>query len=146
MPWPLVLEPAIRLANEGVELTRSQAYLHAILDLILRHTEEGRRIYGPGGLRLNVGERLVLDDLGGTLELLAKHGSLPLYRGQLGRKLVRHLRETGGVIGSDDLAAYRVVWRRPGGGRHRGPQPVSNTAPSSGGVLLRCGPSVPHAT
>src|SRR2546428_2197467 len=113
MPWPLVLEPAIRLANEGVELTRSQAYRHAILDLILRHTEEGRRIYGPGGLRLNVGEPLVLDDLGGTLELLAKHGSRPLYRRELGRKLVRHLRENGGVVSIAVHTDYQAVWRRP---------------------------------
>jgi gamma-glutamyltranspeptidase / glutathione hydrolase len=139
LPWPRLLEPAIRLAHEGVELTRSQAYLHAILDLILRHTEEGRRIYGPGGQRLTAGGRLVLDDLGGTLELLAKHGSRPLYRGELGRKLVRHLRETGGVIGSDDLAAYRVVWRRPVRARYRGHELVSNPPPSSGGVLIGYG-------
>src|SRR5204863_5983329 len=37
LPWRTVLEPAIELARRGVELTRPQAHLHAILDLILRH-------------------------------------------------------------------------------------------------------------
>ena len=33
-------------------MNRAQAYLHAILDLILRHTEEGREVYsGPDGER-----------------------------------------------------------------------------------------------
>src|SRR4051795_2967332 len=41
-PWPRFFEPALALARDGVELTRAQAYLHAILDLILRHTDEGR--------------------------------------------------------------------------------------------------------
>ena len=46
-PWAALLDPAIELARAGVELTRQQAYLHAMLDLILRHTAEGREIYGP---------------------------------------------------------------------------------------------------
>src|SRR5919201_583558 len=41
-PWPELVAPAIELAREGIELTRPQAYLHAILDVILRHTAEGR--------------------------------------------------------------------------------------------------------
>jgi hypothetical protein len=45
LPWAEVIAPAIELAREGVELSRPQAHLHAILDLILRHTAEGRRLY-----------------------------------------------------------------------------------------------------
>ena len=66
--------PAIELARRGVELTRAQALLHALLDSILRHTPEGRRIYSKDGARLVAGDRLVLDDLAGTLEVLATSG------------------------------------------------------------------------
>ena len=45
LPWAELLQPAIELARDGVELTRPQAHLHAILDLILRHAAEGRRLY-----------------------------------------------------------------------------------------------------
>ena len=38
-------QPAIELARDGVELTRAQAHMHAILDLILRSRDEGRRVY-----------------------------------------------------------------------------------------------------
>ena len=62
LPWALLFGPALELAREGVELTRPQAYLHAILDLILRHTPESRRIYGDEA-RLVAGDRLVMDDL-----------------------------------------------------------------------------------
>src|SRR2546423_774764 len=66
LPWRRLLEPAIAAAREGVELTRPQAYLHAILDLILRHTEPGREIYGPNGMRLVAGERVLMTDLAAT--------------------------------------------------------------------------------
>src|SRR2546430_1680581 len=45
LPWRELFAPAIELARGGVELTRPQAYLHAILDLILRHTPEACAVY-----------------------------------------------------------------------------------------------------
>src|SRR5947207_11854301 len=65
LPWRTLLEPAIELARGGFELTRAQAYLHAILDVILRHTDEGRCVYGKDGSRLVAGDRVVLSDLAG---------------------------------------------------------------------------------
>jgi gamma-glutamyltranspeptidase/glutathione hydrolase len=138
LSWQRLFEPALELAREGVELTRAQAYLHAILDLILRHTVEGRRIYGRRA-RLVAGDRLVLDDLGATLEELARKGAAAIYGGPLGRKLVSHQRATGGAITAADLAAYRVVRRRPVRAAFRGHEFVSNPPPSSGGVLIGYG-------
>jgi gamma-glutamyltranspeptidase/glutathione hydrolase len=53
LPWRVLLEPAIELAREGVVLTKPQAYLHAILDLILRHTGRGPRSTGRTGNALS---------------------------------------------------------------------------------------------
>jgi gamma-glutamyltranspeptidase / glutathione hydrolase len=138
LPWRRLFEPALELARTGVELTRQQAYLHAILDLILRHTDEGRRIYGPRK-RLGPGDRLVLDDLGTTLEELARKGAGAIYGGSLGKEIVRYLRAEGGAVTNADLAAYRVVRRRPVRVRFRGNEFVSNSPPSSGGVLIGYG-------
>src|SRR5439155_4575452 len=98
VPWRRLLEPAIELARGGLELTATQAYLHAILDLILRHTDESRAVYELGGARLTRGDRLVMTDLAGTLELLAERGMDELYRGDLARAVVRHAGEHGGAI------------------------------------------------
>jgi gamma-glutamyltranspeptidase/glutathione hydrolase len=134
-PWAVLMQPAIDLARHGLELTRAQAYLHAILDLILRHTEEGRRVYGEES-RLVAGDRLVLEDLAATMELLADRGAGELYHGELGRALVASLREHGGLITERDLAEYRVVRRRPVLAAYRGHEFESNPPPSSGGVLI----------
>src|SRR5438105_8493881 len=73
LPWRTLLEPAIEAALAGIELTRPQAYLHAILDLILRHTHEGRRVYGVGGARVGPGDQLRLPALAGDHTQLAAH-------------------------------------------------------------------------
>ncbi|MEA2494225.1 MAG: gamma-glutamyltranspeptidase / glutathione hydrolase, partial [Thermoleophilaceae bacterium] len=52
LPWRDLFGPAIALARNGVELNKGQAYLHAILDLILRHTPESRAVYEHDGERL----------------------------------------------------------------------------------------------
>ncbi|HKP17083.1 MAG TPA: gamma-glutamyltransferase [Gaiellaceae bacterium] len=132
LPWRSLLEPAIGLAHDGFELTRQQAYLHLILDVILRHTAEGRRVYR----KRKAGERLRLPDLGTTLERIARRGAGDLYRGELARAVVAHLRETGGGVSAADLRAYRVVRRRPLAVRFRGHEVLSNPPPSSGGVLI----------
>jgi gamma-glutamyltranspeptidase/glutathione hydrolase len=141
LPWRPLLEPAIALAREGVELNPQQAYLHAILDLILRHGPEGRAIYGKAG-RITVGERVVMRDLASTLEELAEEGARALYQGDLGRELVRYLAGEGGLITRADLDAYRVIWRRPIRVFYEGREFVSNPPPSSGGILIGYGLSL----
>jgi gamma-glutamyltranspeptidase/glutathione hydrolase len=139
VPWAKLFEPAIELARAGLELTRQQAYLHAILDIILRHTEEGRAIYGPEGKRLAAGDRLVMGDLAQTLELLAAGGAQVFYAGSLGHAVSDHVRAYGGTLTREDLVGYRPVWRRPISAEFVGHHVVSNPPPSSGGVLIAYG-------
>jgi gamma-glutamyltranspeptidase/glutathione hydrolase len=134
-PWADLVAPAIELARAGFELTRPQAYLHAILDVILRHTPEGRAIYGEEA-RLVAGDRLVMPDLARTLELIAEEGAATMYGGELGRALVAHVQEHGGVITERDLAEYRVIRRHPVTASYRGHEFCSNPPPSSGGILI----------
>jgi gamma-glutamyltranspeptidase/glutathione hydrolase len=136
VPWRSLLEPAIELARNGVEVTREQAYLHAILDIILRHTEDARAIYGPDGDRLVAGDRLVMRDFAGTLEVLAEEGGRAFYTGSLARRVTDHVRSAGGTLTAVDLASYRPIWRRPIGVDFVDHQVFSNPPPSSSGVLI----------
>jgi gamma-glutamyltranspeptidase / glutathione hydrolase len=139
LPWRVLLEPAIELARTGVVLSRPQAYLHELLDLILRHTDEGRTIYGRNGNRLVAGDRLVMADLAGTLERLAEKGAADFYRGELARVVSRFVRERGGEITLRDLADYRVIRRRPVQVAFLGHDFASNPPPSTGGILIGLG-------
>jgi gamma-glutamyltranspeptidase / glutathione hydrolase len=140
LPWRVLLAPAVELARGGVELTRPQAHLHAILDLILRHTAEGRRLYsGSEGSRLVAGDLLRLPDLGNTLERIAAEGAAALYEGELAGAIVQTVAGGGGNLTREDLADYRVKWRRPLRVRYGGNEVVSNPPPSSGGILILYG-------
>jgi gamma-glutamyltranspeptidase / glutathione hydrolase len=139
VPWATLLAPAIELAGSGIDLTKEQAYLHAILDIILRHTEEARVIYGPEGERLVAGDRLVMGDLAETLELLAREGAAALSTGRLAHAVSDHVRSRGGTLTREDLAAYRPIWRRPISVDFLQHRVVSNPPPSAGGVLIAYG-------
>lgn len=138
LPWAGLVAPAARLAREGVVLTPAQAYLHRILDGLLRHSPEGDAMYGPGRAAA-AGERFALPDLAGTLERIAAEGAAVLYRGELGERIVAHVRAGGGGLSLDDLAAYRVVHRRPLTAEFRGHELRTNPPPSSGGLLVALG-------
>jgi len=135
-PWRELIAPAAELARRGFELTRPQAYLHAILDLILRHDEPGRAVYGPNGERLVAGDVVRMPDLAGTLDQLAEEGAGAIYGGELGRRIADYLTGEGGSVTRADLADYRVVSRRPIRVGFDSHEFVSNPPPSSGGVLI----------
>ncbi|MFL6038164.1 MAG: gamma-glutamyltransferase family protein [Gaiellaceae bacterium] len=139
LSWHDLFQPAIELARNGVELNDGQAYLHRILDLILRHTPEARAVYEHDGGALQAGDTLVQHDLAATLELLAEKGAADLYTGELGSAIVEHLRASGGTFTQRDLEEYRVIRRRPVRASFCGEEFFSNPPPSRGGVLIAYG-------
>jgi gamma-glutamyltranspeptidase/glutathione hydrolase len=135
VPWSALLQPAIKLAREGVELTAAQGLFHLVLDAVLRHRPEGKKVWGKAG-PLRPGERLVMPDLAETLTLLASEGAEAFYRGELARAIVETCAAGGGKLTERDLAEYRVIRRRPVRAAYRDHELVSNPPPSSGGVLI----------
>jgi gamma-glutamyltranspeptidase/glutathione hydrolase len=140
LPWPELLAPAVELARGGIELTRQQAHIHGLLDPIIRFSAEGRRVYSaPSGARLVAGDTLRLTDLADTFEAIARRGAAAIYRGERARAIVATVRDGGGDLTLADLAAYRVVWRRPVSVSYESHDVLSNPPPSSGGVLIAYG-------
>jgi gamma-glutamyltranspeptidase / glutathione hydrolase len=139
LPWRELFAPAIDLARRGVKLNDGQAYLHRILDLILRHTPESRAVYERNGERLVVDDTLVQSDLAGTLELIAEHGARVMYEGGLAQKISEYVRAHGGCITNEDLQTYRVIRRRPVTASFCGEEYLTNPPPSAGGILIAYG-------
>ncbi|HEY7421876.1 MAG TPA: gamma-glutamyltransferase [Gaiellaceae bacterium] len=133
VPWAELLAPATRLAREGVVLNEIQAFLHRILDPLLRYYPEGDALYGPGSALLE-GERFAMPELADTLEQVAVEGAGCLYRGELAERIVAHVPLT-----LDDLARYEVLEREPLAVSFRGEELRTNPAPAAGGRLLAAG-------
>ena len=135
LPWADLVRPAVEVAGRGVELNEMQAFLHGVLDPVLRFSPDSRRIYGET-CALGVGERVSIPDLARTLELIADEGADPFYRGDVARRMSEFVRSEGGRVTENDLASYRVIRRRPLHAAYRGHDFVSNPPPSAGGVLI----------
>ena len=73
-------------------------------------------------------------DLAERLSAIAAQGPRGFYEGAVAEKLVKAIRDAGGIMTLDDLKAYQPVIRPPVRGTYRGYDIVSMPLPSSGGL------------
>jgi gamma-glutamyltranspeptidase/glutathione hydrolase len=135
-PWAELLEPAIRLAEEGVTISDRTAVTLAAETPRLAKDPAARAIFTKDGTPLVEGDRLVQKDLAKTLRRIAEKGEAGFYEGPVADAIVRAAMSAGGVMTVADLASYRAVPREPLTGSYRGRTVVAFPPPSSGGVVL----------
>src|SRR3954469_5484193 len=97
LPWPRLVEPALRIAREGVEFPPAHAACLAMLAPVMT-MNEGAEIYAPGGALLPAGARLQRPGLMRALELLADEGPGGAYEGTLADSLLELMRQRGGPV------------------------------------------------
>jgi gamma-glutamyltranspeptidase/glutathione hydrolase len=112
LPWGRLVEPALRLAHDGVEFPPAHASCLAMLAPVMT-MDEGARIYSPGGRLLQAGEMLRQPGLATALEALADEGPRSMYEGSLADALLALMDERGGVVTRADLLAYEARWSDP---------------------------------
>ena len=139
MPMGRIVEPAIAMARDGIEITPFQRYLFDVVETIYAATESSRTLYGshqaPGKL-VQAGERLRMPEFADTLELMALAGDALFYRGEIASRIARDCQEGGGLLSLSDLENYRVERRAPLETAYRGARLVMNPPPSCGGILI----------
>ena len=132
-----VMEPSIRIAEEGVEI---DPFFHDVLvdkrDLLARDPETASIYLKTGSEPHPAGFRLIQSDLAGTYRKIAEGGPEAFYRGEIAAAIAACMKKSGGIITRDDLIAYAPIVREPVRGTYRGLEVVSMPPPSSGGVHL----------
>jgi gamma-glutamyltranspeptidase/glutathione hydrolase len=136
VPLARLAEPGIRLGREGVTLTKAAEYFHEILNPILVSSPESAALYTPEGRQLLEGDVFHYPEMSDALERFASEGSEPFYRGETARLVCEWVRERGGTLGLDDMAAYEPIEREPVSASFRGYDVLTNPPPSSGGILI----------
>jgi len=111
-PWARLVEPALRLAGDGVELPPAHAACLEMLAPVLT-LDAGSRIYAPRGRLLRAGDRLDQPGLVSALELLAAEGPRSAQTGTLAEALLSLVEERGGLVTRNDLEAYEACWSDP---------------------------------
>ncbi len=112
LPWPRLVEPALRLARDGVPMPPAHVACLEMLAPVLT-LDAGARIYSPGGSLLRPGELLQQPGLVTALELLAAEGAASPYRGTIAESLLALSAERGGLLTAEDLASYTASWSDP---------------------------------
>ncbi|MDG4562023.1 MAG: gamma-glutamyltransferase [Candidatus Competibacter sp.] len=136
LPLREVLAPAVGLARDGVAINAKQAYFLDLLVPILTLTAAGRTLFQPGGRYLGEGDVYRNPELAAFLETLPLEGEREFYEGELARRLIFDMNESGGLLTAADLAAYRVIERKPLPVDYRGCRLLTNPPPSFGGSLI----------
>ena len=139
LPWHELFQPAIRLAEEGFEVSPR---LHRLIaaDPLLRHNAAARAFFFlPDGRALPAGTRLKNPELAEVLRRIADEGPDAFYAGDIAREIVaaaaapdRYGR--AGDLATGDLANYRAIERDAVCGGYRGHRICGMPPPSSGGV------------
>jgi gamma-glutamyltranspeptidase/glutathione hydrolase len=129
LPWPRLLAPAIKRAEEGFPISAHTA--SHIASEFSAFPEHARRIYGKDGKPLEAGDRLVQKDLARSLRLLSAKGARALHGGELGEAIDRTMRAAGGFLRLEDLKANQAEWWDPVRIDYRGYQVAASPLPNN---------------
>ncbi|ELT7555860.1 gamma-glutamyltransferase [Salmonella enterica] len=137
LPLNSVVRPAIKLAQEGFIVNDALADdLKTYGSEVLPHHENSKATFWKDGEPLKKGDKLVQQDLANSLTMIAENGPDAFYKGDIARQIAQQMQQNGGLITTDDLAAYQAVERTPVSGEYRGYQIFSMPPPSSGGIHI----------
>ncbi|CUS04099.2 Gamma-glutamyltranspeptidase [Candidatus Promineifilum breve] len=135
LPLGVLLEPALRLARDGVALVAFQTDTCRLLAPLYTHTDDIRRVFAPQGRLIQPEERLFIPDLAHTLAALAREGDSYARRGPLAQALLSDQAANGGLLTATDLEQYEVLRPAPIRVAYRGYEVLLPPLCSAGGVL-----------
>lgn len=137
LPWARLLQPAIRLAEEGFLVSpRLHAQIKGNRDLAAQAA--ARAYFYPQDQPAPVGYLLKNPALAEVLRRVASEGVSAFYRGEIAQDIVHavqsHTRR--GTLSEQDLAEYRALEREPVCSRYRQYQLCGMGPPSSGPIAV----------
>ena len=141
MTLPEVARDAIGYANTGFETSpllssiirsgtdSTSVKLSANREMRRLLLKADKSVYEPG-------EKMILPDLGRTMERISQNGIQEFYEGFVAESITQDMAQNGGLIGKDDLRAYEPRLRVPVTAEYKGLKIFTMSPPSSGGIAL----------
>ncbi len=140
LPWPQVLAPAIKLAEDGFAISPRLNGLLSGEKNLAKDARAAAYFYEADGRAKAVGTILRNPAFAATLRALAERGAGAFYEGEIARDIVAtvtgHATNPGDMTAAD-LAAYRVEEREPVCGAYRVWRLCGMGPPSSGAVAVQ---------
>ncbi|MEZ4696236.1 MAG: gamma-glutamyltransferase [Rhodothermales bacterium] len=135
--WADLVEPAVNLARKGFPSTWAmQWFLKMLAENPDRFPTTAEVFLKNGTEMYEPGELFKQPELAATLDRIRKEGRDGFYKGKTAKLIADFMRENGGLITEEDLAAYEPEELTPIHGTFRDYDVYSMPPPSSGGVAL----------
>ncbi|XP_022108887.1 gamma-glutamyltranspeptidase 1-like isoform X2 [Acanthaster planci] len=114
LPWSDLFQPSIKLAEEGILVSRELARVIKIRESYMKNDPSlGEIFLNSEGEILKEGDTLVDIKLAETYKKLAEGGENAFYKGDLADDIVADIADRGGIITKADLESYQVRRREP---------------------------------
>ena len=136
LPLEQILQPAILLAKEGLELNDWQGYFLNLLEPIVTHSPAGRKLYTIDGACAKQGDHITNPEIGDFISQLPDDHGENFYNGELAKTIEKDMKAGQGLLTAADLAAYKVIERTPLAFGYRDYTLLTNPHPSMGGSLI----------
>ncbi len=138
LPRATVMEPAIRLAENGFELLPGEAARQAGSAERVAEFEGSRRYFlQPDGTSREAGDTLVQSDLARTLRAIADGGADAFYRGPIAEAMAADLQAHGSSVTLESLAGYRAERSLIVTDDYRGHELIGLWLPSFGAITIQ---------
>jgi gamma-glutamyltranspeptidase/glutathione hydrolase len=136
LPFNQLIEPAIKLAEEGFVVTAAEAkLLNGSQASFIRYNTVTPVFVKTSGWK--EGDTLVQKDLATTLKRIRYNGMKGFYEGETARLIVEEMKRGGGMITLEDLRKYEAAERLPVVFDYKGYTVIGMPMPSSGGLLMQ---------
>ena len=133
--WKLILEPSIKLSNDGFQLTKKQAIsLNSVKESLLKLNDSKISLINDTKWKEN--DLLIQKNLSKTLKRIQNDKRDGFYSGKTAELLIKEMNEGNGIFTLEDLKNYSSIWRKPIIGNYKNHNIISMGPPSSGGIAL----------
>jgi gamma-glutamyltranspeptidase/glutathione hydrolase len=130
------LAPAIVHAQQGFTVDEYYRRMAGFRLNDLQANETASDIFLQDGRVPDLGYKIIQNNLAKTLKLMAEFGHAGFYEGDLAWRMVKDVRDNGGIWTVKDLASYEIKQRSPNVSLYKGMRLISASLPSSGGIVL----------
>lgn len=120
LPMTEVLAPAIGYARRGFPVTEVIAAAWRHNAGLLGDYAGFRETFMPNGRAPAKGELFANPRLARTYETIAADGRDAFYKGDIARRIAAYMKDQGGFLSCDDLAAHHSQWVEPASVNYRG--------------------------
>ena len=136
LPFKTLVQPAIKLAENGFSITANQANDFNELKKEFLQFNTSPPVFVKA-VAWKAGDTLIQKDLANTLKRIRDLGAKGFYEGITAELLIAEMARGKGIINADDLKNYTAKERKAIEFDYQSYQVISMPLPSSGGIILQ---------